>query len=56
YIHLALPPKRAHPDDENGKSMCDAEILKKLKELKGKEIEKQDNDPRWEALKKIKFN
>ncbi len=56
YIHLALPPKRVHPDNEKGESLCDAEIIKKLEALKSKESEKQDSDPRWEALKQIKFN
>lgn len=56
YIHLALPPKRVHPNNERGDSLCNAEILKKLEEHKGKEIEDQLEDPRWEALKKIKFN
>jgi uncharacterized protein len=56
YIHLSLPPKRVHLDNEKGESQCDPVIIKKLEEHKGKEIETPDNDPRWEALKKIKFN
>jgi len=31
YIHLALPIKRVHPDDKNGNSTCNPEMLKKLK-------------------------
>ena len=56
YVHLSLPPKRVHPENEKGESLCDPEIIKKLEAFKGKENEKQEGDPRWEALKKIKFN
>ena len=50
YIHLLLPIRRVHPDDEKGKSQCDPEILKKLKELNEHHIQ----DPRWEALNQLK--
>jgi uncharacterized protein len=53
-IILALPLKRMHPEDENGKSNCDPEVLKKLKELSVGEEE--GTDPRWAALKNIKIN
>ena len=54
YIHLALPIKRVHPDDKNGKSTCDPEMLKKLKEhIVNNENE---NDPRWDELKKLMNN
>ena len=51
YIHLALPIKRVHPDDQNGNSTCDPVMLKKLKELIVEE--ENDNDPRWDELKKL---
>jgi uncharacterized protein len=51
FIHLALPIRRVHPDDKNGNSTCDPEMLKKLEEhLIEDEIE---DDPRWEELKKL---
>jgi uncharacterized protein len=51
FIHLALPIKRVHPDDDNGNSTCDPVMLKKLEELIVEdEIE---NDPRWDELKKL---
>lgn len=50
YIHLLLPIRRVHPDDEEGNSQCDPEILKKLKELSEHHIQ----DPRWEALNQLK--
>ncbi len=52
YIHLLLPIRRVHPEDEDGNNQCDPEILKKLKELS----EKHMQDPRWEALGKLKKN
>jgi len=51
YIHLALPIKRVHPDDLNGKSTCDPAMLKKLNELIVDE--ENENDPRWEELRKL---
>jgi len=52
YLHLLLPAKRVHPNDENGLSTCEPEVLKKLKELDEQHVP----DPRWEALNKLKHN
>ena len=51
YILLALPIQRVHPDDRNGNSTCDPEMLDKLNE----HIVNEDNDidPRWDELKKL---
>jgi uncharacterized metal-binding protein YceD (DUF177 family) len=51
FIMLALPIKRVHPVDKNGKSTCDPVMLKKLDELIVDE--EKDNDPRWDELKKL---
>ena len=53
-ISLALPTRILHPDDENGNSTCNPEIMKKLEELTPHEADKDEIDPRWEALKNIK--
>lgn len=55
YIVLSIPMMKVHPDDDNGKSTCNPEILEFLSkdsesEMKEDEIE----DPRWEELKKLK--
>ena len=50
FIMLALPIKRVHPVDKNGKSTCDPVMLKKLEELIIEE--EKENDPRWDELKK----
>lgn len=52
YIHLALPIKVIHPDDEDGNSGCDPEVLRILNSV----IVSNEQDPRWEALKKLKGN
>ena len=54
YIILALPIQRVHPANKSGKSACDPEMLKKLKEhiADGEKI----NDPRWDELKKLMNN
>jgi uncharacterized metal-binding protein YceD (DUF177 family) len=49
YIHLLLPARRIHPDDDAGNSLCNPEVIQKLKELS----ERHEPDPRWEALKKL---
>ncbi len=51
YILLALPIKRVHPDDKKGRSTCDPDMLKKLKEHIV--TEEADSDPRWDELKKL---
>jgi uncharacterized metal-binding protein YceD (DUF177 family) len=51
FIVLALPIKRMHPADKNGKSTCDPVMLKKLEELIIEE--EKENDPRWDELKKL---
>lgn len=57
FIHLALPTKRIHPEDKNGKSLCNKEIIKKLEQHKAIEDSKEEEiDSRWEELKNIKFN
>jgi uncharacterized metal-binding protein YceD (DUF177 family) len=56
YIMLSLPLKRVHPDDKNGKSTCDKEMLKKLKNYTIENTVDEPIDPRWDGLKNIKLN
>ncbi len=54
YILLALPIRRVHPDDKDGKSTCDPEMLNRLK---GHIISNEaETDPRWNELKKLMNN
>jgi uncharacterized protein len=50
YTHLLLPARRVHPDDENGNSSCDPEVLKKLESFSAGPVP----DGRWDALKQLK--
>lgn len=50
FIVLALPMKRVHPDDEEGKSTCDPFFLERL----GQPEPDTSGDPRWEVLRKLK--
>lgn len=52
YISLFLPIKKVHGEDESGNSLCDGEVLSRLNEI----ADKEDVDPRWEALKNIKID
>jgi uncharacterized protein len=51
FINLMLPVKRVHPDDDKGNNTCDPEMIRKLEKLSVKE----NNDPRWDELKKLSF-
>lgn len=50
---LAVPQKRIHPGVEDG--TLDSEVLKRLEDLQPKEKKenKEETDPRWDALKKL---
>jgi uncharacterized metal-binding protein YceD (DUF177 family) len=50
YIHLSLPVRRIHPDDESGESICDPEIIHRLEDFPSS----PGPDPRWEALTALK--
>jgi uncharacterized metal-binding protein YceD (DUF177 family) len=54
FIILSLPQRRVHPEVK-GKSTCNKEMLKKLKEVAPKLEEKKKTDPRWDKLKDLKF-
>ena len=56
YIMLSLPLKRVHPDDKDGNSTCDKEVLDKLNDYIVEEEEGDSKDPRWDGLKDIKLN
>ncbi len=54
FIVLALPYQKIHPDDMQGNSTCDPDMLKHLDAHSYKETEQDTNgDPRWDALKGI---
>ena len=52
-IILALPNRRQHPLDKNGKSTCNKEMIDLVN--KYTEVKEKSSDPRWDALKDIKI-
>ena len=55
-IELTLPTQLIHPEDENGNTTCNPEMLQKLAELAPKEEgETTEIDPRWDALKELRI-
>ena len=56
YIALFLPIRRVHPDDENGVSTCNKQVLSKLKKYLTDREGQDPVDPRWNDLKNIKLN
>lgn len=51
YLNLMLPLKKVHPDDEKGNSTCNSDMIERLDNYS-----EHDTDPRWDALKNIKFD
>ncbi len=51
FIILLLPIRRVHPEDENGNSLCNKEVLDKLRLLQN---DKTIDSP-WEKLNDVKF-
>lgn len=58
FIILSIPIKHVHPDDTEGNSLCNPEMLEKLNAMSVKENKdkKPDIDPRWDELRKLLGN
>lgn len=53
YITLSIPMQVLHPVDQEGNETCNPEVLKVLHAKNEKPME---DDPRWAALKNLKFD
>lgn len=53
FISLAIPCQKYHPEDENGNSGCDPEMIKRLNDIITTETGGQATDPRWDKLKDL---
>jgi len=53
YILLNLPIQKIHPDDEDGNSTCNPEMIEKIEkyELGQEDEDSEKTDPRWDKLK-----
>lgn len=56
YIVLGIPLKHVHPDNSDGTSGCNPEMLDKIDDFTPHSEEENGIDPRWEALRKLKNN
>ncbi len=50
YTILLLPLRKIHPEDAQGNSSCNPDVIERLNQMKHLETA----DPRWEALKNLK--
>lgn len=53
FISLAIPAQKYHPEDENGHSACDPEMIERLNNIKVAQTDGQATDPRWDKLKDL---
>lgn len=49
YLSLMVPYRVVHPDDENGQSTCDPDVISRI----DKASEIKETDPRWDKLKDL---
>ncbi len=58
FTLLGIPVKRVHPDDEEGNSTCNQDMLDQLEgySVHEDENEKEDTDPRWDKLRDLLEN
>ena len=54
YAHLSLPIRKVHPDDADGRSTCNVEMIRKLEQYLVEDESVPDS--RWEELKKFSEN
>jgi uncharacterized metal-binding protein YceD (DUF177 family) len=52
-LGLSLPIQRVHPDDADGDSSCNMEMLNILGSHTSRNHEENKTDPRWNALKNL---
>lgn len=55
-LGLSIPIQHVHPDDADGNSSCNAEMLNILGSHTNQHYNKNESDPRWNALKKLLDN
>jgi len=53
FIVLSLPIQKFHPNDAKGKTLCNKEMVEKIKELQKKDNSDEKEDPRWDKLKDL---
>ena len=57
FVAVLIPIRCVHPDDADGNPTCDPEVMRRLEQMNAEaEAKEQETDPRWDALKNIKFD
>ncbi len=56
FIILSIPIRQVHPDDKNGNSTCNPEMMKILNHLSLPDQSGETHDTRWNGLKKLLEN
>lgn len=49
YISLLVPFRVVHPENENGETECDPDVIRRIEENR----QQKDIDPRWDKLKDL---
>jgi len=49
YVNLLLPFKVVHPEDENGNSQCNPDVIRRIQQFSAH----KENDNRWDKLKDL---
>jgi uncharacterized metal-binding protein YceD (DUF177 family) len=52
FVSLAIPIRKVHPDDDEGRPTCDPDAISRLEE----HASQPETDPRWDALKDLKLD
>lgn len=52
YVHLMIPYRVVHPENEAGETACDPEVIARLNKLS----QKEEKDSPWEKLKDLKLD
>lgn len=53
FINLSLPIQKFHPDDKDGYSLCNPDMLTKLDNITVNNDDKKIDDPRWDKLRDL---
>ncbi len=53
YINISIPTRKTHPDDAQGNSTCNPDMLNLLETLNADNEDEKTSDPRWDALKTL---
>lgn len=60
FVTLLLPARRVHPENADGTSGCDPDMIARIEELAAPDTtpgeDDEPSDPRWDALKNLKLD